>query len=477
MQFNSYAFILFFLPLSAFGLQIVRRRNVTGFKVLSVALSVAFYGLGGGIFSLTIFILSMIVNVISDICLDKCKHKKLVFYTAILFHIFLLFYFKYYNFAVESFHFLLGCSLKEKVMDSPPGISFITFQQIAWLAKRYKGMTGKCSVWDYLAFITFFPKILMGPLAEPEDMIRQYQLPVPKTDYKKITAGIQMFSLGLVKKVLLADKLGNVVKWGFENIRMISSVDILVVILCCSFQIYFDFSGYCDMASGVGKLCGIDLPVNFNSPYKAVSVTDFWKRWHMTLTAFLKAYIYIPLGGNRRGNRKTYRNILIVYLVSGIWHGPAVTYILWGILHGFLSILDRMTGHLQSRIPKVLRWMGTFFSVSVLWLLFQSDHVNTWLFMLRKMLSFQQMSLNPDLAASFQMDGLSWISNQISLQYAPVIQTGLILFICFTICIYFSNNQEKEYRNTFGTAFITAAAVLIGLLNLSTGTVFVYHQF
>ena len=213
----------------------------------------------------------------------------------------------------------------------PLGISFFTFQQIMYVVNVYSKTIEDVDVIDYLAYITYFPKLIMGPMVEPLYLIDQINDTEKRTfDWDNFAIGLKLFSFGLFKKMVLADTFTRGVTWGFGNIDAATAGDMVLTTLFYTFEIYFDFSGYSDMAVGVSKMLNIDLPINFDSPYKATSIRDFWKRWHISLTSFFTKYIYFPLGGSRKGNIRTYVNIMIVFLVSGLWHGANWTFILWG---------------------------------------------------------------------------------------------------------------------------------------------------
>lgn len=203
---------------------------------------------------------------------------------------------------------------------------------------------------NYVLFVTFFPKIIQGPIALHYEIIPQFDDEKNrKINSENMAKGIMAFAFGLAKKVLIADLFGNVANIGFENVAELNTLTALITMFAYTIQIYFDFSGYCDMATGIALMFNIKLPMNFNSPYKATTITDFWKRWHITLTRFFTQYVYIPLGGNRKGKIRTYINVLIIFLLSGIWHGANYTFIVWGILHGVGSVITRI---FKDRIEK-----------------------------------------------------------------------------------------------------------------------------
>ena len=253
-----------------------------------------------------------------------------------------LFYFKYYDFFVENVNAVFGTSFVLKGILLPLGISFFTFQQIGFVVDAYRGEVKNCTFLDYALFVSFFPQLIAGPIVSQSEMLPQFaQIGKKKADPEKFAAGIYLFTLGMVKKVLVADTFGLAVDWGYSNIPSLSFVDSLLLIFFYSIQLYFDFSGYCDMARGLAWMFGMEIPVNFNSPYKAVNIIEFWRRWHITLSRFFRQYVYIPLGGNRKGRPRMYANLILIFLLSGIWHGAGWTFVTWGAAQGILYIITR----------------------------------------------------------------------------------------------------------------------------------------
>lgn len=317
---------------------------------------------------------------------------------------------------------------------------------------------------------------------EPSDFIGQLNDPERKrVDWDNVASGLKSFSFGFFKKVVLADTFAKVVAWGYSNLDAATSMDWFLVMLCYTFEIYFDFSGYSDMAAGTSQMLNIQLPMNFDSPYKALSIRDFWKRWHMSLTGFLTKYIYIPLGGNQRGKAWTYVNTMIVFLISGIWHGANWTFILWGVMHGLLSVFDRMFAKVQSGLMEVVRWSGTFISVNLLWLLFRSDSVAQWKSILIKIFTFQDMSVSGDLLQFFIQLETPFLNNFLRLETLYKNVRGLWCFIyllsAFLLCLIPENNSRNFTRNRFFYMPIAAAAFVWAFLCLSVESVFVYSNF
>lgn len=332
MLFCSYVFILVFLPISVIAYFAANKISPWMGKV-ALLLSCVFYYAYAGYQMFFVLVSSIMANYLSTVMMRRVDRCKRLFVVApVVVNIGLLFYFKYFNFAVGNINAFLATDIPLRAsIVLPAGISFFTFQQIAWVVFVYQDEGGQRSFLDYLLFSFYFPKIFMGPLMEPGEFIRQVNdRNLKKIQWENIANGIKLFSFGLFKKMMLADLFHSAVAWGYQNITIATSMDWLLIMLFYSFEIYFDFSGYSDMATGVSFLFQIVLPINFDSPYKAVSIRDFWKRWHISMTGFFTKYLYIPLGGNRKGTLRTYINVMAVFLASGIWHGANWTFLAWG---------------------------------------------------------------------------------------------------------------------------------------------------
>ena len=251
----------------------------------------------------------------------------------VLVNVVVLMYFKYLNFGIHNLNRIFESNIETRNIIVPIGISFFTFQQIAYLVAVRRHEID-VNIIDYASYILFFPKLLMGPLMEPADFINQLNDPTrKKIQLGNIAIGLKLLSVGLVKKAIFADTYSQAVSWGKNHLDGLTGADCFLIMIFYAFEIYFDFSGYSDMATGIAQMLNFELPINFDSPYKALSIKDFWKRWHISLTKFFTKYIYIPLGGSQKGKLFTYLNVMIVFFVSGMWHGARWTFILWGILH------------------------------------------------------------------------------------------------------------------------------------------------
>lgn len=334
MLFNSYIFILFFFPLCIIGYFYLNALNKNNYaQIFLLGMSLWFYGYFN-IRYLPIIICSILLNYGTFLLLgylQKQGARKLVLSISILFNIGILFYFKYYDFFIENINFLFHTDFTLQKLILPLGISFFSFQQLSFIIDAYRSEVPRYTFLNYAVYVTYFPQLIAGPIVTHNELIPQL---VDKNrqliNWGNVAKGFYIFVLGLSKKVLIADIFGNAANWGFSNISSLDSISAFVTMLSYTIQIYFDFSGYCDMAIGIGKIMNIDLPLNFNSPYKALTIAEFWQRWHITLTRFFTRYLYIPLGGNRAGKVRTYLNTFIVFLASGLWHGANWTFIVWG---------------------------------------------------------------------------------------------------------------------------------------------------
>ena len=379
MLFNSYVFVLLFLPLTIaiyFGInRFGYHRAALLFLFLA---SLVFYSFDHPELTL-VLITSIFINYLLAYGINYStgtKRGKVLLSIGILLNVGSIFYFKYYNFFFTNLDRIFQQGFQTRDIILPLGISFYTFQQISYLIDTYRGETKDYSFEEYAAFVSFFPQLVAGPIVLHGEIIPQFREKGKwYFNHDNFANGIYIFAVGMFKKVLLADTLGRAVSWGWSNIDALEAMELIVLSLSFTFQLYFDFSGYCDMAVGIGKMFNIELPINFLSPYKACSVVEFWRGWHITLTRFLRNYVYIPLGGGKKGKLRTYVNVMIIFILSGIWHGANWTFILWGILHGLAQVLNRIFKDIWDKCNQVFRWIITFSFVNVSWLLFRADSV------------------------------------------------------------------------------------------------------
>ncbi|RKM59804.1 MBOAT family protein [Butyrivibrio sp. CB08] len=505
MQFNSFIFILCFLPLTLagyFGLNSLGKKKLS--QAFLLIMSLWFYGYFNASYLLVICG-SIIVNFLISRAFKKVAEtqKKGLLILGIVFNVSLIFYFKYFDFFISNINTAFGSSFALRNIVLPLGISFFTFQQISFIVDSYRGETGDYSFLEYALFVSYFPQLVAGPIVLHSELIPQFRDDSKrKVDFDNLSKGIMLFSRGLAKKVLIADTFGTAVTWGFSHANVfhgeeaLGVYEIIIVMLSYTFQIYFDFSGYSDMATGLGSMFNFSIPMNFNSPYKALSVADFWKRWHMTLTRFLTQYIYIPLGGNRKGKVRTYINIMIVFLVSGIWHGANWTFILWGIIHGLGQCFNRVTsgfykkfmdvagrgkaGFLFTRVIHALQWAVTFAFVNVAWLLFRADSVTQWWSLLKRM-TVPYYEVRSELLDSFRIPKLSSIFEVMGVANADRIALKISLYaamaVAFVLCLCFKNNYERQYKKSTLSLVFTLGIFVVSVLSLSRISTFLYFNF
>ena len=306
---------------------------------------------------------------------EKIKiHNKILLGFGITANLLLLGYFKYSDFFLENFNLAFDGSVPLLHLALPLAISFFTFQQVAYLVDSYRKETAEYDFLNYALFVTFFPQLIAGPIVHHKEMMPQFasRWNLVK-NYKNIAVGLFIFAIGLFKKVVIADTFAKWATAGFDHAEVLNLLEAWATSLSYTFQLYFDFSGYTDMAIGAALLFNIRLPINFNSPYKALDIQDFWRRWHITLSRFLRDYIYIPLGGNRKGSFRTYSNLLATFVLGGIWHGAGWTFVFWGFLHGMALVIHRFWKQLGFTMPKVLAWFITFNFINIAWVFFRAN--------------------------------------------------------------------------------------------------------
>lgn len=380
MLFNSTFFIVVFLPIALIGWYALQQlESPVPARLFLLGMSLWFYGYYNPRY-LLILVASVALNYLCSYllqCTDGRNTRRTVVVIGQLCNIGLLFYFKYFNFFIDNCNFLFHAGWEIEKIALPLGISFFTFQQISFLTDRYREEAPHYRLLDYACFITFFPQLIAGPIVlQSEFMPQLLARKNRKPDADRFYDGVTLFILGLAKKVLLADVLAIVVNAEYGNIPYLDLPAAWVTVICYMLELYFDFSGYCDMARGIGFMFGFVLPENFHAPLKADSVKDFWHRWHMTLSRFLTKYIYIPLGGNRRGKARKCLNLLIVFAVSGIWHGADWTFVVWGLLHGAAMVWEELFPKCRFR-HKICNQIATGIFVTYTFSIFRSDSLSS----------------------------------------------------------------------------------------------------
>lgn len=389
LLFNSYIFIFAFLPIVLVGyFFLLHQRVILGSKMWLVGASLFFYGYWS-ILYIPLLLSSIFVNFFVGSALAthhdrSVKHnyigtllgrlpQKQLLLFGIIFNVSLLGYFKYTDFFLENFNGIFGSDIPLKHIALPLGISFFTFTQIAFLVDAYKQKVKEYDLLNYMLFVTYFPHLLAGPILHHSEMMPQF---VSRWNWavrwRNVAAGLLLFSVGIFKKVIIADTFAAWANAGFDAAPALNFFEAWITSLSYTLQLYFDFSGYTDMAIGISLMFNIRLPINFNSPYKARDIQDFWRRWHITLSRFLRDYIYIPLGGNKVSRYHNYFNLFAVFLIGGLWHGASWMFVIWGALHGVAIVIHRIWKDLGLRMWGVLGWFITFNFVNVAWVFFRA---------------------------------------------------------------------------------------------------------
>lgn len=486
MLFNSYLFILFFLPASLllyFGLNTLRREREA--KVLLILMSLWFYAYFH-IGYLVIILFSVLINYgISKILLrlPETTKRKWILSAGIAGNVGVIFYFKYFNFFLENMNYLFHTSFLPRNILMPLGISFFTFQQISYLVDSYRRETAGYGFIDYALFVTYFPQLIAGPIVTHDEMIPQFQDPERrKFSPESFARGLHCFAIGLAKKVLLADTLAPAVDWAFGNPRSLSALGTFVLSLLYVFQLYFDFSGYCDMACGIANMFHLELPINFNSPYKAASISDFWKRWHMSLIRFLRKYVYFPLGGSRKGPLRAQLNILVVFLVSGIWHGANWTYILWGCVCGISQVINNIFEKPWNKIPRPLRRLTVFLFFAMSCLLFRSNSLADCGVLFSNMLSGKPGGVPNEMLEAFDVIEFTYLEDHIGFLgniagRFPSIHMWIVLGAAFLIAFLGKNCYEQEFRPSGAKALKCVILLVWAVMSLSGLSIFLYFNF
>ncbi len=462
MLFNSHVFVLIFLPLALAGFHWLKRRAGTTIALSWLILvSLVFYTWWNPPYVL-LLLLSIGVNfALCRAILESRNFSRFWLIAGICFNLGLLGYYKYADFFVAAANGLTGAGLPATGVILPLAISFYTFQQVAFLVDTYRGELQPYSLPVYASCVTFFPHLIAGPIVQYRDLMPQFAAVGTRgTDWPQIAMGVTLFSIGLFKKVALADPLGPVVAkvYGTGASAALGWTDAWGATLGYALQIYLDFSGYSDMALGLGHLFGIRLPVNFDSPYQAASIVDFWRRWNITLSNFLRDYLFIPLGGSRGGMVRTGINLMITMLLGGLWHGAAWTFVAWGGLHGtYLAAghLWRGTGH---RLPAPLGWLATFLCVLLAWVLFRAGSFAEAMHVYRAMAGLEQKTgavtllLQDDWKRITAMlivvlalpNAVAWVRGTWRLPWRPTLLTGSVM-AAIMVWSVFNLHRQTEF--------------------------------
>lgn len=483
MLFNSYIFIFVFLPLTMAGWYgLNRRRAYKAAGVYLTAMSLWFYGYFN-ISYLALILVSITGNYIISFAFEKKTINSLMTKAlGIILNLGLLFYFKYYDFFISNINavFKTGFNLKNILL--PLGISFFTFQQLSYIIDRGRGEAGHYDLLEYMAYVTFFPQLIAGPIVLHTEFMEQYRAyDERRFDPDMVYEGVISFVLGLGKKVLLADTLALLVNYGFDNYLLLDTSSTIAVMTAYFLELYFDFSGYSDMAIGLGLMFGIRLPLNFNSPYKAATLKELWTRWHMTLTRFMTKYVYIPLGGSRKGKARTLINVFIVFVLSGLWHGAAWTYVVWGVATGLIVVWDNIT---PVKLPRKLGIIFTDIAFGLLLIPFRSPDLSVAGSMFRNLIKGWTGNLPrfattvmtmPELYMPAQIIERLWPSGAGAMNLVWLVMllaTGLVIIACPN-----TEHIRTQCKNKRYLLPLLALVFAYSVVSLSQVSTFIYFNF
>jgi alginate O-acetyltransferase complex protein AlgI len=468
MLFNSYAFIFVFLPLTLLTFFLLAKwRMKTAATISLIIASLVFYSYWDTHY-LALLLSSILFNFFVGGYMERACHpvkRKALLLFGLTVDLALLGYYKYTNFFISSFNNLFHTSVIPLQITLPLGISFFTFTQIAYLMDAYRKETKEYNFLTYSLFVTFFPHLIAGPILHHRDIIPQFhRLRSFVFSHKNMALGMSIFVLGLSKKVIIAD---HVALWAapvFIHANEVNGVQAWIGALCYTFQLYFDFSGYSDMAVGLGLMLNIRLPINFNSPYKSMSIIEFWRRWHITLSTFLKDYLYIPLGGNRHGKAKKMRNLFLTMLLGGLWHGAGWTFVIWGALHGLYLVINHTWRNAGRQLPGPVAWVLTFLSVIVAWVFFRAHSVHDALAILRAM---------------FGMGSGSGQSPEVIRVMANTTMIGIELVLLTLWVLFLPNTMEviRRFKPNWRWALFIGVVAFYSLLQMKRVSEFLYFQF
>jgi D-alanyl-lipoteichoic acid acyltransferase DltB (MBOAT superfamily) len=487
MLFNSYIFVFLFLPFAVIGYYGLHhfgwKRAALGYLIM---MSMVFYGYNSMAY-LAMLVISILVNFFLVRLMDMKSGqgwRRVVLLLGLAYNLGILFYFKYYDFFIENVNTVFRTDYSFLRLALPLGISFYTFQQISYVIDSYKGDCERYDFLAYAAYVSFFPQLIAGPIVYHDELIPQLRAEKNHhLQYENLSRGLYAFSLGMAKKVLAADSLSKIVTAGYADVGALNNISTMFVMVCYSLQIYFDFSGYCDMAYGIGYLFNVTLPINFNSPYKAASIREFWERWHMTLTRFFTKYIYIPLGGSRKGTARTYINVMVVFLVSGIWHGANWTFILWGAVNGLGNLFDRVFDRILRRIPRLIRVLSTFCFCSIAWSMFRAESLEQGFLMIKNLGAAGDGRMYEPLIEAFdkllEVKLLGWMGLGPLMQACPWLISAVFAALLVCACLWMRNTQEKVADDRYGLwrIVVTVGLLIWSILSLSEVSEFLYFNF
>lgn len=483
MLFNSYEFIFLFLPVTFIGFFAFARfvgKKAATFWIVTA--SFFFYG-WWDIRYLPLLFCSICFNYIIGLFIERyCRQCKLFLFIGVLGNLVLLGYFKYTGFFLQTINDVAGTNMFfVPAIVLPLGISFFTFTQTAYLVDVYRKETTPYSFLTYCQFVTIFPHLIAGPIINQRDMLPQFlKEKTFRINYNNLALGISIFSMGLFKKIFVADQLAVWAEAVFANAENATFIEAWLGALSYTFQLYFDFSGYSEMAIGLGLMFNLQFPINFNSPYQSCSIIDFWRRWHMTLGAWVRDYLYIPMGGNRFGEVRKMANLFLSMLIIGLWHGAGWTFVLWGGIHGVLLMINHQWRRLHISLPSPVNWGLTFVSVIFCWVLFRAENVDVAFSLIKSMVRIDQIVLPSN---SILFSPLHFLQEYIAfapLTYPFSVDKHLLLLLGLTVLVVKMPNPQmllQRFKPNFFWLAIILFMFIYSVLHLASYSEFLYFQF
>ncbi|HAT1977308.1 TPA: MBOAT family protein [Legionella pneumophila] len=489
MLFNSFGFIFVFLPIVLCGFYFFLRFNLQKLTIFwLIAASLIFYAQWN---------IDYLVLLLASICFNYCISTRILYFQknkniwvakkylllGVFVDLILLGYYKYTNFGINALNKAFHWHIPSQNIILPLGISFFTFTQIAYIVDAFKLKVTEYSFAKYCLFVTYFPHLIAGPILHHGEMIPQFNLNKLKNNkiFLNIYFGLLIFIVGLFKKIMIADPLSLYVAQGFDQAYSLSFFDAWITSLSYTFQLFFDFSGYSDMALGLGLMFQTYLPINFNCPYRAINIQDFWRRWHITLSNFLRDYIYIPLGGNRGKQSRLYGNIIITFLIGGLWHGAGWLFLIWGGLHGFALVIHRQFQKFHHQLGNIQSWFITFLFVNFAWVFFRANSFDSAKKIIKGMYGANGFT------STYSLFNLNTLLDKYKVHYdlLPFLNTNKFAYLCLIVSIVFAailtiqstHNFVKKIKPNFIMLLFILIATILLFFNLNKSTEFLYFNF
>lgn len=400
MVFSSFTFLFIFLPLVLLTYFLAKKRQYR--NIVLLVFSLIFYAWGEPVYVL-LMLLSIIVNYLIALKIERNKKGKNKWMIIdVIFNLGIIGFFKYGNFVIQNINSIFHSNIGEMNLALPIGISFYTFQVLSYVIDVYrKTVPAQKSIVNLGMYVTLFPQLIAGPIVRYETVAEEIEN--RKENFTEVVEGLKRFFIGLGKKVLIANQMALIADTIYGgDLATTGTVTLWLAAISYTLQIYFDFSGYSDMAIGLGRIFGFHFLENFNYPYVAKSITDFWRRWHISLSTWFRDYVYIPLGGNRVSKFKWLRNILVVWLLTGLWHGASWNFILWGVYYGIILMIEKVfLGRIIEKLPKVLQHIYALFFIIIGWVIFRVEDFSQMGIVLQKMFTWQASGIIDNIVLNF----------------------------------------------------------------------------